>query len=1017
MPEKKPKQNMIDDPNREYVVGLIKAIGGVEKTLSNLENSPTVTIMKALQEKLENGNDVASFMWSLLRGPRGEKGDSIKGDPGPQGIPGPQGEKGEPGKSVDEGELLRKLLKSIPDPIPGPRGLTGEKGKDAVVDYAKIIDTVIEKLPKNKNAKKELLKISIKDIEDFPEIGELVRKYVYDFSESRAGATIVAPGASNLLTLADVNPKDLAVGYVPTWDGTQFVFQPRDSAGVGGSNTQVLFNDGGVVGGNNNFIFDKINGRVGIGGVSAPNRTLTVGSGSGAAVIGIYGGSASELAFADALTGTGTYAGSIKYDHSTNSFRFFTNAIERGAWDSNGYLGIGTTSPTYNLSVIDSTASTTPKFWVGRNFLEGVGIAVNDNDLYIKYKQDETGSVDIHKYIQDIETSSTAEHAYEWRLNNITKMNLNLVSGFLRIGSSFANEAGALRVNGNVFANGTFSIPGLTELASTGLYATNTAFSLKGYNGAVRTDILKFENGNTTNLSANFLTKLGVNMSLPSGLFHVRTSTATIPGTSSTYAILADGGASSGLTAIGADNNYGYLQTFNSKPLWINQAGNNIILGNSDVVVGVGTSVALSQTGNRMQIGDASANNQYLVFQTNNGTERGIQYYLADGTTLRGFIKWDGEEDLLLKGDTFKFSTGGVANHMHLNDTGLGIKTLTPASRIHTYDNNTEVGAGGGITIEQAGTGDALLQYLLSGSRRWVTGIDNSDSDAFKFSPSLDLANATWSMATAGLLMSTFTGQQLSFQSGGFSFYHTNGDTYMRAGFTNKYLQLRNSVNTVTQYTLPDTGAMAIGMATAPTALLHLGAGTATANNAPLKFTAGVVNTTPEAGAVEFVNAEDGLTFVAVATRRKFVFDTATQTLSGKTIVEDNNTLKLKKVVGIQVFDSATDVATGDGKAFFRIPASLNGANLVSVAMNVYTAGTTGTMDVQIRNVTDSQDMLSTKLTIDSTETDTSTAATPAVINTSFDDVATGDKIAIDVDAVQTTKAKGLYVELTFQLP
>lgn len=960
MPEKKPKQNMIDDPNREYVVGLIKAIGGVEKTLSNLENSPTVTIMKALQEKLENGNDVASFMWSLLRGPRGEKGDSIKGDPGPQGIPGPQGEKGEPGKSVDEGELLRKLLKSIPDPIPGPRGLTGEKGKDAVVDYAKIIDTVIEKLPKNKNAKKELLKISIKDIEDFPEIGELVRKYVYDFSESRAGATIVAPGASNLLTLADVNPKDLAVGYVPTWDGTQFVFQPRDSAGVGGSNTQVLFNDGGVVGGNNNFIFDKINGRVGIGGVSAPNRTLTVGSGSGAAVIGIYGGSASELAFADALTGTGTYAGSIKYDHSTNSFRFFTNAIERGAWDSNGYLGIGTTSPTYNLSVIDSTASTTPKFWVGRNFLEGVGIAVNDNDLYIKYKQDETGSVDIHKYIQDIETSSTAEHAYEWRLNNITKMNLNLVSGFLRIGSSFANEAGALRVNGNVFANGTFSIPGLTELASTGLYATNTAFSLKGYNGAVRTDILKFENGNTTNLSANFLTKLGVNMSLPSGLFHVRTSTATIPGTSSTYAILADGGASSGLTAIGADNNYGYLQTFNSKPLWINQAGNNIILGNSDVVVGVGTSVALSQTGNRMQIGDASANNQYLVFQTNNGTERGIQYYLADGTTLRGFIKWDGEEDLLLKGDTFKFSTGGVADHMHLNDTGLGIKTLTPASRIHTLDNNTEVGAGGGITIEQTGTGDSMLQFLLTGVRRWVVGIDNSDSDTFKISPALDLTNGVLTITTGG--------------------------------------------------------NVGIGLS-ASTARLNLPAGTATASTAPLKFTAGVVNTTPEAGAVEFVNAEDGLTFVAVATRRKFVFDTATQTLSGKTIVEDNNTLKLKKVVGIQVFDSATDVATGDGKAFFRIPASLNGANLVSVAMNVYTAGTTGTMDVQIRNVTDSQDMLSTKLTIDSTETDTSTAATPAVINTTYDDVATGDKIAIDVDAVQTTKAKGLYVELTFQLP
>lgn len=124
-----------------------------------------------------------------------------------------------------------------------------------------------------------------------------------------------------------------------------------------------------------------------------------------------------------------------------------------------------------------------------------------------------------------------------------------------------------------------------------------------------------------------------------------------------------------------------------------------------------------------------------------------------------------------------------------------------------------------------------------------------------------------------------------------------------------------------------------------------------------------------------------------------------------------------KRVIGIQVVDAATDTATGDGKAFFRIPSVMNGWNLVGVAMNVYTAGTTNTTDVQIRNITQTADMLSTKLTIDSGETDSSTAATPAVIDTNNDDVATGDKIAIDVDAVHTTAAKGLFVELIFQLP
>ena len=56
-------------------------------------------------------------------------------------------------------------------------------------------------------------------------------------------------------------------------------------------------------------------------------------------------------------------------------------------------------------------------------------------------------------------------------------------------------------------------------------------------------------------------------------------------------------------------------------------------------------------------------------------------------------------------------------------------------------------------------------------------------------------------------------------------------------------------------------------------------------------------------------------------------------------------------------------------------------------------------------------------MTIDSGETDTSTAATPAVIDTANDDVATADSLRIDVDAVSTTAAKGLYVELQFQLP
>jgi hypothetical protein len=50
---------------------------------------------------------------------------------------------------------------------------------------------------------------------------------------------------------------------------------------------------------------------------------------------------------------------------------------------------------------------------------------------------------------------------------------------------------------------------------------------------------------------------------------------------------------------------------------------------------------------------------------------------------------------------------------------------------------------------------------------------------------------------------------------------------------------------------LDDVGNLGIGEMS-PTAKLHIAAGTANANTAPIKLTAGVVNTTPEAGTIEF---------------------------------------------------------------------------------------------------------------------------------------------------------------------
>lgn len=123
-----------------------------------------------------------------------------------------------------------------------------------------------------------------------------------------------------------------------------------------------------------------------------------------------------------------------------------------------------------------------------------------------------------------------------------------------------------------------------------------------------------------------------------------------------------------------------------------------------------------------------------------------------------------------------------------------------------------------------------------------------------------------------------------------------------------------------------------------------------------------------------------------------------------------------KRIIQVKVFDDATAATTGDGKVIFIIPVELNGYNLVDCEAYVTGASSSGALTVQIRNVTQAADMLSTAITIDQSENSSFTAATPPVIDASNDDVATGDLIAIDVDGAGTS-AEGLGVVLSFQLP
>jgi len=126
----------------------------------------------------------------------------------------------------------------------------------------------------------------------------------------------------------------------------------------------------------------------------------------------------------------------------------------------------------------------------------------------------------------------------------------------------------------------------------------------------------------------------------------------------------------------------------------------------------------------------------------------------------------------------------------------------------------------------------------------------------------------------------------------------------------------------------------------------------------------------------------------------------------------------MQRTAVVLMTGDSTILEAGDnfGDFIFTVPAVINGYNLTDVEAYNETPSTSGIPTFQLHNVTDAVDMLSTKLTIDANEQNSNTAATAVVINGSYDNVATGDRLRWDCD-VDGTAAAGISFHMVFALP
>jgi hypothetical protein len=132
------------------------------------------------------------------------------------------------------------------------------------------------------------------------------------------------------------------------------------------------------------------------------------------------------------------------------------------------------------------------------------------------------------------------------------------------------------------------------------------------------------------------------------------------------------------------------------------------------------------------------------LYPNNSGFNRISSDYMSGGVFLP--LSLTGREnnaDLVLhtNGNVTIGTTNNDVYKLDVNGTG------------RYNQNNTSVGNATGIRLEQAGSGDIAISYLLSGVREWLMGVDNSDSDSFKINNitgSSDFSNVGVSIATTG---------------------------------------------------------------------------------------------------------------------------------------------------------------------------------------------------------------------------------------------------------------------------